>query len=264
MSPSTNQDQSAQPTGCYAPISIPSLSASHQQTSTTETDLPSASISPTTATITMSNSASLSPRPPRHDPNTPQRSHRQHSTSRVNPGQEKPPPTLASKEQAATVAVQRVLNSTRLGSADAEARFSQQLRYRENIYLIYLKPHSSSLSKIFLDILRIKRDVPAAGRFHLLYESQHSLSPSGDVTSIDFFSLFSQTICGDTAEHRETARELGQLPVDFNSFSPQNASASTAAPAEAPPIPSLIHHNKCTSPGSTSAVRNRHSTQQNQ
>lgn len=38
---------------------------------------------------------------------------------------------------------------------------------------------------------------------------------SGDITSIDFFSLFATTICAETPDHRETTCLLGELLVEF-------------------------------------------------
>lgn len=143
--------------------------------------------------------------------------------------------------QAAAVAVQRVLNGTALGDVEADARLSQQLRYFENINLVHLKRHSSALRKVVLDILCIQRYVSTTGRFHLLHESHHATSESRDVTSVDFFSLFSPTICGDAADHPDTCTMLGELFVDLYTLSTptattqSNSNATRGVPGPLPP-----------------------------
>lgn len=121
--------------------------------------------------------------------------------------------------QAADLAIRRVLSGTHLPSVDADKRLSQQLRYVENINIPELKSHSTALRKFFLDILRLQREVPTRGRFHLLYESQQPTSSSHEVVKMEFHSLFSTTICGETEDHRDTTRLLGELLLDFNCLS---------------------------------------------
>lgn len=139
------------------------------------------------------------------------------------------PRTEQHSSQAAFV---RALQGRTLNIPHAMTRFSQQLKYIENLTAPGLREHIPSLRKLFLSMLTLQVKLPSSFRFHFLLESEHPKEDSSEFTNIDLFSIFSSTVLTETSDRRKSVSILGELLVDFKMMCNAEGSSTVPAPGQ--------------------------------